>query len=80
MKNNIYMSVPVVELPKLHFILRETLSMMSRIYGDVVLSPCSDLIAFHQTVEAVKSQYDQVLDAMEEFNIVPLKGKSDFQE
>lgn len=80
MKNNIYMSVSVADLQKMHFLLRETLTMMSQIYGDMIFSSSPDLNTFHHAVETVKSQYDQVIYAMEEHHITPLKGKSDFQE
>ncbi len=80
MKNNIYMSVSMDDLQKMQFLLRETLSMMSRIYGDVVFTSCPDLATFHHAVETVKGQYDQVIEAMEERHITPLKGKSVFQE
>ena len=54
--------------------------MMSRIYEEVVFSSGTDISTFHHAVETVRNQYDQVLDAMDEFNMVPLKEKSDFKE
>ena len=80
MKDNVYMSVSVEDLPKMQFLLRETLAMMSRIYEEVVFSSGTDISTFHHAVETVRNQYDQVLDAMDEFNMVPLKGKTDFKE
>ena len=80
MKDNVYLSVSSMDLQKMQFLLRETLAMMSRIYEEVVFSSGTDITAFHHAVETVRSQYDQVLDAMDKFNIIPQKGKSYFKE
>lgn len=78
--NNPYIGLRYDELQKIQFMLMETLSMMTRIYYNVVFSGCHDMSAFHQTVEMLRKQYDQIHDAMDEHNIPTIKGKIDFPE